>query len=345
MKNHIIPILLILWGLSGCATAPPPKITDTTYENYEYEFGINIPAGWKSVNIKDVNNFLYPNSSPFHTMKAAFTNHATESTMLLNYEKSIINPDILVFAKDEELRQNYIDHFEQAITKIKTSSSQDMDVQDVNYEIKKVKCYEGPCLMSTLHLDLKAKKKNIDNFTFDMESYQYRCNNDDTCSVQFMMISKPDYIQRSQKELKLFTKSLRRGVGVSKTFFSYRAPSVGESSYPDKWLLRSTGHEKILLGKHISITYDYKIENDVILFDGNIFCNPKNEEVGGWNNATITLDVFFTNKENTVISAYNYKLPNQKDFCISPIPFKEQYPFPYDGRTGVGFAYNIEVWQ
>ena len=38
--------LATLWGQAGCSMIPSPLVVGTTYTNFEYEFSLDLPAGW-----------------------------------------------------------------------------------------------------------------------------------------------------------------------------------------------------------------------------------------------------------------------------------------------------------
>ena len=106
------------------------------------------------------------------------------------------------------------------------------------------------------------------------------------------------------------------------------------------WLNDDGGHHNVVL-KHIIIDYDYKIEDNKIYFNGNINCNDNN--VNKWDNAYIKLRIGITDSRRYITSSYTYTSLSTEDFCESK-SFVMDYPYP-EGSAGVGFGYNIKLWQ
>lgn len=210
MKNLLL-FGAIMCLLSSCAITPPPKITDTSYENYKYEFSVEIPKNWKAVNVKDIKDFLpLSDLANANAVKAAFINHNTESLIMVRCDKTFLNPDLLVFIKDEKLREGLTDQYEKYKKDVgELTQNYNGNLENFEYEIKKVRCYDGPCLISVASFNITSDSEKS---SLEQKLYYYRCNNDDLCSIEFVISTRPEYYQASLADFATLTNSLIKGV-------------------------------------------------------------------------------------------------------------------------------------
>lgn len=198
-------------NLIGCATKPAQMITDRFYENYKYEFSLRIPEGWKAINSSEIIKYL-PISNLIDTsyFKIAFVNHDTESFIFVKCDRSFLNPDMLVFVENEKLKEMISDQLEKNIKIIESEIKKAKgNVRKSEYVVKNVKCYEGPCLLSVVSINLYVEESE---FNIESETYNYRCFLDDLCSVEFTLCSKNEHFDSSLDALSFMTKSLRTGL-------------------------------------------------------------------------------------------------------------------------------------
>ena len=127
---------------------------------------------------------------------------------------------------------------------------------------------------------------------------------------------------------------------------SCASPYIGVRMYPDTWFptykpgSSQTGH-RISELEHITVEFDYIIEEGNINFDGVITCN---EDVLSPALATVELSMYvlFTDTNGTVVAHENFIALSDETFCGkagSPRLFKATYP--YNDYRGLKFGYQI----
>lgn len=191
MRKLILLAAVVGFAISGCATSiPPPKITDTTYENYKYEFGMDIPDGWDAINLKDAKDFLSIGEASVEKIEAIFVNHSTNSLVFVGSYTHSLNPGALLFVVKSKMEKLFKDDLENTQKNIDTYLNEVGRVASYKQEIKNLKCQYGPCLMSINNFFLQDKQeKAISNI--ESRIYYYRCHDDDLCIVNFSLSSAP----------------------------------------------------------------------------------------------------------------------------------------------------------
>lgn len=210
MKNIIFPSV-ILFLLSGCATAPPPKITNTSYENYKYEFAVEIPNNWEVMNTSDMKKFMQLSDMANGTdLVTVFINHKTESLITVMCDQSFVGPGVISYTRDYKLRESLITQYEKHEKQLENfARTNKSNLENYSYEIKNVRCYYGPCLMGVATFDIKENSKKSNQ---QHELYHYLCHKDDSCSVEFVLSTTPEKYEESLADFSKLTASLASGI-------------------------------------------------------------------------------------------------------------------------------------
>lgn len=208
MKKTLALLLGCLTSLGACATAPP-DITSIDYKNYEYEFYVSIPDGWNHVNLADSKEFF--NVTPTllgPEMIAYFGNPSLDlSILMIAANKSSINPDLLfLFTARSDIEKGYKKQFEQMKLSLQ-SNNLSVDCSQTIYQKRYLRDTANHSF--TVTCDVQPQQEEQKPFKIRTEDYLYKCHEDDTCSLRFMLLSAEGDYKKNLEALTAMTENLR----------------------------------------------------------------------------------------------------------------------------------------
>lgn len=195
----------------GCATPPPPKITATSYENYEYEFGLEVPTGWKIINVDRFKKFYSAMGEKVEDLTVEFYNKSTYNRVSVNSLKLSIPYNMKIIPRNSEVNSFLENTFDESLKKIVKTFENNEEIESKAQIFPKKECTKEPCLLVTNNFIVQDKKK-VKTKNIIEKIYLYQCNEQNLCIAKFTLISEPNNYQKDIIGLTALTRSLQHNV-------------------------------------------------------------------------------------------------------------------------------------
>lgn len=187
MKKIFLSIIALFF-LAGCATFPPPKIQDGRYINPRYGFSIEVPDGW--LQTEKIPPWIFETLSDEQKSHICimFFNNNTNGLICIISDKPV--PSIPPSALNEtpsfdnvipgSLKDVYIyQPMKQEFEKRKQQLIKNSYIKNYSYKIYSIKkCTEEFSYVT-----------EFEKMEIRVECMMYACQKDDTCAVEFFLIS------------------------------------------------------------------------------------------------------------------------------------------------------------
>lgn len=184
MQRGIISFIILgLVMLGSCRLPPKPRIENTYYKNYEYEFKCKIPQGWSGY--KDLPGELEKTVAGEFTDNFIFllTNPETEGVIIITADTS--DYDILTIGYNKDA---FAERLKADLTANAAAFSEENGYKDYNNDIYPLQIAQG--YGPTLIYSETATRTAGDQFVRAV--LLNKCQEEETCEIHMTLITRQD---------------------------------------------------------------------------------------------------------------------------------------------------------
>jgi hypothetical protein len=200
MRNVLLVVILFLF--TGCAIHQPPRYGFGLYVNPEHNYKIEIPVGWDQLTEKPS---WMPEKSLSHLLKNsnfALSNNSNQGAIFIYNHKSNFDFQRVPKNKFKEVwKQTMLDMSETLKEKIYKT----LMCSNYHYDLVSSEIPAAPNLIFAVEFMCGSQAKGL---MFNLKTYAYTCDTDNTCFVYFFLISTVDGFEQNKASLTTIANSI-----------------------------------------------------------------------------------------------------------------------------------------
>ncbi len=165
----------------GCASTPPSRVENNRYYNPRYEFSLQIPTGWEYSEV--VPDWYLQSLAPEERGKVKLVLLNSDQKAFISVSADLFKVSLFEISMAEERFDNSLEKLYQDRKETLAKEG----IVDYRHKIYKRKDCATGCIVAG------EEWSSADNqFNIVKKEVMYRCYNDKTCSVIFLLLSKKE---------------------------------------------------------------------------------------------------------------------------------------------------------